>query len=53
MDYRINILDNMNNIIPVIGEIWWKHLENPMALWCLAENDLNLNHEWIDDKNTR
>ena len=53
IDNRINILDNKDNIIPVIGKTWWNNLENPMALSFLVANALNLNIEWIYDKNIR
>ena len=43
----------MDNIILIIGEIWWTHIENPMALHLLVTNTLNLNIEWTDDKNIR
>ena len=41
----------MDSIVPVIGGNWWTHLENPMALWFLVINALNLNLEWTDDNN--
>ena len=43
----------MDNIIPVIMETWWTHLENPMNLFFLVANDLNLNCERIYEKNIR
>ena len=53
MYYMINIIDNMDNIISVIGETWWTYFEDPMGLWFLVEYDCNLYPEWIDDKNIR
>ena len=43
----------MDKIIPVIGETWWTHFENPIYLRFLVENEWNLYLEWIDDKNIR
>ena len=43
----------MDNIVQVIGNTWWTDLENPMALYFLVINALNLNIEWTNDKNTR
>ena len=51
--YRIKLLDNMDNIVTVMGKTWWTHLENSMVLWFLVINAFNLNIEWIDDKNIR
>ena len=46
--YRINFPDNMDNIVPYVWKTWWTHLENPMALWLLVINALNLDLEWTD-----
>ena len=46
-------MDNMDNIVPVIGKTWSTDLENPTALWLLVINALNLNIEKIDYKNIR
>ena len=32
IDYRINLLEDIDNTIPFIVETWWTHLENPMAM---------------------
>ena len=51
--YRINFLDKMDNIVPVMGKTWWTHLENPMALFFFMISALDLNLEWTDDNNIR
>ena len=43
----------MDNIVPVRGGNLLTHLENPMALWLLVINALNLNIEWADENNIR
>ena len=41
IDYIINLLENININIPVIGKTWWTHFENEisMSLYNLCQNN--------------
>ena len=48
----MNIIDNIDNIIPVIGKTWWTNFDNPMAIWFykLHKNNLIYGENVLDEK---
>ena len=52
MDYIMNIIDNIDNIIPVIGKNWWTHVDNPMVVsfYKLHQNKLLYGENVLDEK---
>ena len=51
IDYIIHILEDIHNIIPVIGKTWWNRFENPMAVYCnkLHQNILLYGENVMDE----
>ena len=41
-DYRMNIIDNIDNIISVKGKSWWTNYYNPRAVWFYKPHQDNL-----------
>ena len=52
IDYRINILEDLDSIIPLIGKTWWTNFDNSLAVcfYKVHQNILLYGENVLDEK---